>query len=295
MIEVRDLSKRYGDKLAVDDLTFNVRPGMVTGFLGPNGAGKSTTMRLILGLDRPTTGSVDGQRQGLPRPSRAAARGRRDPRGARDPHRPVRLQPPARARPDARHPAQPRRRGDRARRAPGGRPQARRHVLARHGPAARHRRGAARRPEDADPGRAVERPRPRGHPLDPQPAALARRRGPDDLRLLAPHERDEHDGRLADRRRPRPADRRHDGRGLRAARVRRRGARAHARRRSGSRLLAEALDGVTRQGRPDGDASAVTLQGISCRGGRRARRRATASCCTSSPPSRHRWRRRSCA
>ena len=58
MIEARDLSKRYGDKLAVDHLTFTVRPGMVTGFLGPNGAGKSTTMRMILGLDRPTTGSV---------------------------------------------------------------------------------------------------------------------------------------------------------------------------------------------------------------------------------------------
>jgi len=58
MIEVRDLSKRYGDKLAVDQLTFTVRPGMVTGFLGPNGAGKSTTMRVILGLDRPTDGST---------------------------------------------------------------------------------------------------------------------------------------------------------------------------------------------------------------------------------------------
>jgi ABC-2 type transport system ATP-binding protein len=58
MIEVRDLSKRYGDKLAVDHLTFTVRPGLVTGFLGPNGAGKSTTMRMILGLDRPTTGAV---------------------------------------------------------------------------------------------------------------------------------------------------------------------------------------------------------------------------------------------
>jgi ABC-2 type transport system ATP-binding protein len=58
LIDVRDLSKRYGDKLAVDHLTFTVRPGMVTGFLGPNGAGKSTTMRMILGLDSPTTGSV---------------------------------------------------------------------------------------------------------------------------------------------------------------------------------------------------------------------------------------------
>ena len=58
MIEARGLTKRYGDKLAVDGLTFTVRPGMVTGFLGPNGAGKSTTMRMILGLDAPTSGSV---------------------------------------------------------------------------------------------------------------------------------------------------------------------------------------------------------------------------------------------
>ena len=58
MIEARGLTKRYGDKLAVDGLTFTVRPGMVTGFLGPNGAGKSTTMRMILGLDAPTRGSV---------------------------------------------------------------------------------------------------------------------------------------------------------------------------------------------------------------------------------------------
>ncbi len=58
MIEARGLTKRYGDKVAVDDLTFTVRPGVVTGFLGPNGAGKSTTMRMILGLDAPTGGSV---------------------------------------------------------------------------------------------------------------------------------------------------------------------------------------------------------------------------------------------
>ena len=58
MIEVQGLTKRYGDKLAVDDLTFTVRPGTVTGFLGPNGAGKSTTMRLILGLDAPTRGAA---------------------------------------------------------------------------------------------------------------------------------------------------------------------------------------------------------------------------------------------
>jgi ABC-2 type transport system ATP-binding protein len=58
MIEAQGLTKRYGDKVAVDDLTFTVRPGIVTGFLGPNGAGKSTTMRMILGLDAPTRGSV---------------------------------------------------------------------------------------------------------------------------------------------------------------------------------------------------------------------------------------------
>jgi ABC-2 type transport system ATP-binding protein len=56
MIEVENLSKRYGEKLAVDGLDFVVQPGIVTGFLGPNGAGKSTTMRLIAGLDEPTAG-----------------------------------------------------------------------------------------------------------------------------------------------------------------------------------------------------------------------------------------------
>jgi ABC-2 type transport system ATP-binding protein len=58
MIEATGLTKRYGDTLAVDDLSFAVPPGQVTGFLGPNGAGKSTTMRMILGLDAPTAGSV---------------------------------------------------------------------------------------------------------------------------------------------------------------------------------------------------------------------------------------------
>lgn len=58
MIEVHNLSKRYGEKLAVDDVSFTVQPGIVTGFLGPNGAGKSTTMRMIAGLDRPTSGEV---------------------------------------------------------------------------------------------------------------------------------------------------------------------------------------------------------------------------------------------
>jgi len=58
MIEARNLAKRYGNKLAVSDLSFTVKPGIVTGFLGPNGAGKSTTMRLIVGLDAPNDGEV---------------------------------------------------------------------------------------------------------------------------------------------------------------------------------------------------------------------------------------------
>ena len=58
MVEIDHVTKRYGDKVAVEDLTFAVKPGIVTGFLGPNGAGKSTTMRVILGLDRPHSGTA---------------------------------------------------------------------------------------------------------------------------------------------------------------------------------------------------------------------------------------------
>src|ERR1700694_1678364 len=58
MIDASNLTKRYGEKTAVDGLTFTVRPGIVTGFLGPNGSGKSTTMRLIVGLGAPSEGGV---------------------------------------------------------------------------------------------------------------------------------------------------------------------------------------------------------------------------------------------
>ena len=73
MIEVSELTKRYGQTTAVKNLTFTVRPGQVTGFLGPNGAGKSTTLRLILGLQTPTAGTatIDG------RPFRHHSRGLR--------------------------------------------------------------------------------------------------------------------------------------------------------------------------------------------------------------------------
>ncbi len=73
MIEARELTKTFGDFTAVDHVDFTVRSGVVTGFLGPNGAGKSTTMRMILGLDRPTSGSavIDGRRYlGSPAPLR---------------------------------------------------------------------------------------------------------------------------------------------------------------------------------------------------------------------------------
>lgn len=73
MLTARELTKRYGGTTAVDSLTFDVRPGLVTGFLGPNGAGKSTTLRLLLGLDRPTSGEalVNGRRYvQLPQPAR---------------------------------------------------------------------------------------------------------------------------------------------------------------------------------------------------------------------------------
>ncbi|MFC4533534.1 ABC transporter ATP-binding protein [Sphaerisporangium dianthi] len=73
MIDINGLTKRYGDKTAVDGLSFTVEPGRVTGFLGPNGAGKSTTMRMVLGLDRPDAGSVTVNGRGyvgLPRPMR---------------------------------------------------------------------------------------------------------------------------------------------------------------------------------------------------------------------------------
>src|SRR5580698_9385994 len=64
MIEARGLTKRYGPTVAVDDLSFEVLAGRVTGFLGPNGAGKSTTLRMVMGLDSPSSGSVtiDGRR-----------------------------------------------------------------------------------------------------------------------------------------------------------------------------------------------------------------------------------------
>ena len=168
MITVENVTKRYGDKLAVDDLSFKVKPGIVTGFLGPNGAGKSTTMRLILGLDAPTAGTVtiDGRQYAdLDAPlhevgAMLEARAIHTGRSAYN-HLLALAQTHGIGR-------AARQRGDRHRRHPGRRAQAGRRILAWHGPAARRRGGAARRPEGADPRRARQRPRPRGHPVDPR-------------------------------------------------------------------------------------------------------------------------------
>ena len=104
MIELEGLTKRYGEKVAVNHLTFTVRPGIVTGFLGPNGAGKSTTMRMMLGLDRPTAGDVriDGKhydRLKDPLKYIGALLDAKAMHGG-----PQRLQPPAVSRAEQRHP-----------------------------------------------------------------------------------------------------------------------------------------------------------------------------------------------
>ena len=94
-IEIRGLTKRFGSFVAVDDLSFDVEPGRITGFLGPNGAGKTTTLRMLLGLVHSTSGTatIDGQRYvDLPAPQSTVGRG---PRGDELPPRPQRPRPPA--------------------------------------------------------------------------------------------------------------------------------------------------------------------------------------------------------
>ena len=140
-IEVSNLTKRFGDVLAVDDLSFTVDEGRIVGFLGPNGAGKTTTLRMLLGLVYPTGRQLDHRRRRLSttwtiRCARVGAvLGRRH--AAPRPHGP---QPPARARP--RPPASPAARATRcssSSRSPTARPPCGQ-LLARHAPAARPRR-----------------------------------------------------------------------------------------------------------------------------------------------------------
>ena len=195
MIEVTGITKRYGDTLAVDDLSFEVRAGQITGFLGPNGSGKSTTMRMIMGLDNPDAGQAKVNGVSLRSPRLATARGGRSPRGQGDPPRTKRAEPPLDARPDQRHPTLTSRRSTRDRRAERRGRQAARHLLPWHGTAPRHRRRAAGGSQRASLRRADQWLGPRRHPLGPQPAQGAGQGGPDRLRLESPHERDGADGR----------------------------------------------------------------------------------------------------
>ena len=146
VIEARGLTKDYGDKRAVDDLTFSVEPGIVTGFLGPNGSGKSTTMRLILGLDAPTAGdvTVNGKHyreHAAPLHEVGALLEARSVHTGRSAYHHLLALAQTHGIPKRRVA-----RGDRPRRPARRGEQARRPVLARHGPAARDRDGAARRP-----------------------------------------------------------------------------------------------------------------------------------------------------
>ena len=176
-IEIERLSKRFGDVAAVDDLSFTVREGAVTGFLGPNGAGKSTTLRMLLGLVDADRRHGHDRRQALRRPRRAVPPRRR---GARDRRASTRaggraitcavLALAAGCRSAASTPC-----SREVGLADAGRPPGQ-GLLARHAPAARPRRRAARRAPGADPRRARQRARPRRRPLAAAVPARVRRR-----------------------------------------------------------------------------------------------------------------------
>ena len=188
-IEVSGLRKRFGPTLALDGMSFTVRPGQVTGFVGPNGAGKSTTMRVILGLDAADEGS--------------ALIGGRPYRSLRHPLSQVgalldagALQPSRSARNHLLWLAHSQGLGARrvdevieqAGLSVGGPAQGGR-ILPGHAAAAGDRRGAARRPAGADDGRAVQRHGSRGHRVDARVPAVAGRPGPRGAGVQPPDER----------------------------------------------------------------------------------------------------------
>ena len=229
-VTVEGLTKRYGDRAAVDDLTFELPRGVVAGFIGPNGAGKTTTMAMLLGLVTPTAGHgsvlghpLDKPASFLPRVGALiegpamypgltgtenlrvlAAMGNRD--ASRIPHVLEQVGLEHRGR----------------RPLPG--------VLDGHEAAARDRRRPPRRSRAADPRRADQRPRPRRHARDPRPHLRHRVERAHRARVVAPAQRDRAGLRLADRHRARH-------RGLRRAsrRVRRRRRIDHRRRARASR------------------------------------------------------------
>ena len=242
-IEVAGLRKRYGATVAVDDLTFTVRPGEVTGFVGPNGAGKSTTMRIVLGLDAPDAGTALHRRPALPVADDAPDRGRRPARRRGRPSRSARPGPPAVDGPEQRPSRPSGRRGARPGGAHVGGAAAGRRVLARHATAARHRRRDAGRPAGADVRRAGERPRPRGDPMDPGIPASAGGRGAGDPRLEPPDERARGDRGPPGRHRTRPDGGGHERRGPRRRSLGNPGPAAH--------LAAHRRHDPARQGRSD--------------------------------------------
>ena len=215
MIEARNLTKRYGATVAVDDLSFDVKPGMVTGFLGPNGAGKTTTMRLILGLDHPDGGEVTvaGKRyRDLPAPFRevGALLDAKAMHGGRTAYNHLLCLAQSNG-----IPARAGRRGARDRRPRVRRRSPGRRLLAGDGPTARHRGRPARRSGGPDVRRAGQRARPRGHRVGPQPHAGPGRRRAHRAGVQPPHERDGPDRRSSHRDRPGPADPRRGGQRLR--------------------------------------------------------------------------------
>ena len=240
MIEATELTKRYGDKTAVDGLSFTVRPGVVTGFLGPNGAGQvdhDADDPRARRARRAGQVLVDGRRyRDLPAPlERVGAL-----LEARSIH-PGRSATNHLLRARRRRTASPAARVDEVIDLVGLRQVARKRA-GTFSLGMGQRLGIASAllgdPAHARARRAGQRPRPRGHPLDAQPAARARRRGPHDLRLLAPDERDGADRRPPDRRRPRAAARRHADGGLRRAGVTGGRARALAARHAAARAAA---------------------------------------------------------
>ena len=204
-LEIQQVTKRYGHDVVVDDLSFTVRPGRVTGFLGPNGAGKSTTMKILLDLASADRGhaSIGGTRyRDLADPAR---NGRRGPRTQRVPPRSQRTQPSAGPRGRRRHPDGAHRRPARAGGAGARRAPARRCLLAGHAATARPGRRTARRPTGPGPRRTGQRTRPPRHPLAPRPAARTCRGRRHGLRLQPPARRGRAPGRRPRGDQPRPS------------------------------------------------------------------------------------------
>jgi ABC-2 type transport system ATP-binding protein len=209
MIEVRGLTKRYGRTVAIADLSFTVEPGRVTGFLGPNGSGKSTTMRVVLGLDRATSGgtTIAGRPyRALPAPLHAV--------GALLDARPVH---PGRRACDhllalARSNGIARRRVDDVLGLVGLADVADRRASG-FSLGMSQRLGIAAALLGDPPVLLLDEPvnglEHRGDPLDPRPAAAPRRRGPDRAAVQPPHERDGADRRPPRRHRTGTAGRRH--------------------------------------------------------------------------------------